>query len=191
MKDSKLINFRVSPDVAKALRAVAKWHGASVSQYLRCILDEALVADLPELHRDRDKEVDPFSLLARAARGSLQAQRDLANIGVQAASTGGADMHVGFAEAMIFARLAATHGHLADQGLVIGIASLMAEALGDEACECETAEAMARIAIADEAGAEKAGDALRVLVERASPELVELAKEYRSRIRDQVFKENV
>ena len=190
MQNPKMINFRASSELVEVIGAAAKNAGVSVSEFLRGVVEDRL-AEMTADEAPAEGVIDPFSLLSRAAKGSVQAQRALARSGVQMACSGQHDAQSCFREAMIFARLAAAHGDIGDQGLVISIAALMGEVLGDAACEAETAEALARIAIADEAGVEFAGDALRQLVAGASPRLAALAQEYRSRIRNLVTGEAI
>jgi hypothetical protein len=57
----------------------------------------------------------------------------------------GRDAEKTLLEGLVFARLAASHGHIEDQGLVISMIALLSEVVGEDAVPSEVAEALARI----------------------------------------------
>ena len=109
MQNPKMINFRASSELVEVIGAAAKNAGVSVSEFLRGVVEDRL-AEMTADEAPAEGVIDPFSLLSRAAKGSVQAQRALARSGVQMACSGQHDAQSCFREAMIFARLAAAHG---------------------------------------------------------------------------------
>ena len=136
--------------VVDALALCADRAGCSVSEYLRTIVEREVARAEVEKAVER---FDPFFKLAAAARGSLQAQRDIAYEAVARAfePDNGFDTVRCLEEGLISARLAAAQGGVEDQGLVISIISLLAQVVGEENTPDEMAEALARIgAMADQ-----------------------------------------
>lgn len=176
-------HFRVSPEMADALARAAEREGVSQSEIIRRALSGRLgVEDEPA-----SAPFDPFERLAAAARGELQAQRDLANEGIRLAlANEGNNPERCLCDALMFARLAAAHGELVDQGLVISIIALLVCVSGEGEYEDEIAEALARTALADAAGDEFAADKLREMIAGVPPHIAQLAQEYRARIGDEV-----
>lgn len=127
MQDAR-ISFRANSAVQAELALRSKKTGLSISRIVRDAV-EAHVSDGPFFVALN--EVDPFSKLSEAARGDLQAQRELAShaVGVAFASDarGNAlrDPVRALHEGLIFARLAAAHGQVQDRRLVHSMASLI------------------------------------------------------------------
>lgn len=144
MQHSGIVNFRAEPQLVEAINASAKQSGVSASEFIR----KAVEAQLSNVDAPAPAEtgaIDPFSKLVAAARGSLEAQRAVANQALKLAFQEGHDAEKTLLEGLVFARLAAAHGHIADQGLVISMIALLAEVVGEDAVPSEVAEVLARI----------------------------------------------
>lgn len=191
---SEIVNFRATPTLAKAIRAAAKQSAVKPSEFIRQAVEDRLATF--ESEPGSSMGADPFDKLAAAARGSLQAQRDLAQHAAQVAfardpETGEPlrDPELTLREGLTFARLAAAHGHFGDQGVFVSLVALLGEVVGEENCAEEMAEALARLAlVADSAtaGADFVADNLLRLFGDAPPNVVALAKEYSNSIKDEV-----
>ncbi|MXO63422.1 hypothetical protein [Qipengyuania oceanensis] len=157
MARSQFVGFRASAQFSEAVEAAAGADGVSKSEFLRQAVEDRLAK--AGASQKVSEDFNPYAALAPAARGSLQAQRDLANAAIDAAFTTNNGELVNdplrcLIEGLVFARLAAAHGEVADQGLVISIVSLLLSIAGDEGgYEADAAEAIARIAkVADMGG---------------------------------------
>lgn len=174
------ISFRAPSDLVDALNAAAERSGISQSELIR----QALQARLRK--EASSAAFDPFGKLAAAARGDVEAQRALANAAVDAVMNGSdRDPIVTLSEGLVFARMAATHGHVADEGLCISMLALLVRIAGDDSCPDQIAEATARIArVADGEGhfAEFAAAELPGLMAMLSPETVPFVKQYEARL---------
>ncbi|WP_346031866.1 hypothetical protein [Erythrobacter westpacificensis] len=93
-----------------------------------------------------------------------------------------ADPMVCLIEAALFARMAAAHGETQDQGHFISITSMMCMLEGEDSTCAPVAEAIARLAIAADAGSDYASDMLPGLAEQMTPELMAQAKELQRQI---------
>src|SRR5690606_1720961 len=188
MQRSTLMNFRASPQLAKALKAVAASDGVSVSEVVRQAVEDRLAKQPSE--PSSTSAFDPFDKLSGAARGGLQAQRELArravSVAVERDEAGELvnDPERCLIEGLVFARLAAAHGDLADQGLVISMLALLVELVGEENAGEELAEATARAFLAADHGNDDIADALPWLSANLQPHVMRLAKEYAGRIKD-------
>jgi hypothetical protein len=144
MQHSGIVNFRAEPQLVEAINASARQSGVSASEFIRQAV-EARLANVDAPAPTEAGEIDPFSKLAAAARGSLEAQRAVANQAIKLAFQEGRDAEKTLLEGLVFARLAASHGHIEDQGLVISMIALLSEVVGEDAVPSEVAEALARI----------------------------------------------
>lgn len=190
MHKSEFMQFRAPPELAKALSAAAEREGVSQSELIR-----QAVAGRVGCSTASTVDPDPYERIVAAARGDLQAMRDLANLAMRNAldPTSGADACKQLIEGLVFARMAATHGHIADQGLVISMLALLSKTGADDDCAGEHAEAIARLALVGDFGddfeADLVSQHLPFLADDADPEIMALAKEIRSRLRDDVKRE--
>ena len=185
-KDAR-ISFRANSATQAGLAQCAEGAGCSVSEYLRTLVEQDVARAEVEKAVER---FDPFSKLSAAARGSRQAQRDIANQAVAQAfePNGGFDPVRCLEEGLIFARLAAAQGDAGDQGLVISIIALLAHVVGEENVPDEMAEALARVsAVADKYAGTESGDLaaehLGSLADSLPPEVVAVAQDYEKRLR--------
>lgn len=130
---------------------------------------------------------DPYSLVVSAAKGDIEAQRALAAQALDLATTEIADGRDGtraFVEALLFARMAAAHGTVADQGSVISIVALASvHGLADYS---DATDMVARIAMVADAGVSVAELGLTAIADEVSPEVMEGAKEVRLRLCDEM-----
>jgi hypothetical protein len=184
--NSEMMHFRATPELADALAKAAEHEGVSQSEIIR-----RAVAGRVGCEKAPAQPVDPFELLARASRGELQAQRDLARMAVAAAVERDADGNLAndplicLSEGLVFARLAATRGDIADNGLVLSILALFIDAGGEPGSAA--AEGIARMELAAssaQSGSEQAAQMLTQLVADASPGVVALAGDYLRRIKE-------
>ena len=193
MQRTSIVNFRATPQLVRAINAAAAQGGVTVSELVRQAVEDRIARC--ESNPGAPATFDPFDKLAAAARGGLQAQRDLANEAVRMAferdETGQFvnNPETCMTEGLILARLAAAHGELADQGLVISMLALLLEVCGEEGFEDQAAECVARISmVADQAGAnpgiEMAANLMPQIAEGSSAEAMALAKDYTARIKD-------
>lgn len=184
MHKTEVMQFRAPPELVEALAKAAEREGVSQSEIIRRAVAGRIGCEpAPEM-------VDPFERLTRAARGEVQAQRDLARMAVTAAferdESGqfANEPLLALSEALVFARMAATTGEAADQGLVLSILALFLDAGGDHASA--TAEGIARVELAADSGgpgSEQAAEILESMVSGERPEVVALARDYLRRIR--------
>lgn len=179
MERDARISFRADSAFQAGLAHSAEKAGCSVSEFIRQTVEERLV---------KDGGFNPYPKLAKAAKGDLDAQRYLANQAVDMAflhDEGGEfinDPVQCLIEGLVFARLAAAHGHVADQGLVISMLGLLSQ-FGDEEDTKEiVAEAIARAENVAEMGGEESAVVdqwLLAVADASVPGTVELAKEMR------------
>lgn len=127
---------------------------------------------------------DAYALLSCAAKGDLDAQRALARVALDTVSNGSdvCDPVTTLIEGMVFARMAASHGTVEDQGTFIQLAALLADLDPDEGCFDPVAEAIARVSIAADAGSEEAAQMLPELAAGVAPEVMAAAQEIAKRI---------
>jgi hypothetical protein len=200
MQLTKVVNFRADSRLVDMLGCIAESEGVSVSDVVRRAVEDRLARGAYPF--PRPSEADPFSKLTAAARGSLQAQRDLADeatrLAFQRTETGelANDPETCLIEGLVLARLAAAQGDVGDQGRVIGMIALLAEVVGEESVTEQLGEAMARMALMADLksglGAEAADKAADAMVEMAgwsSAEVVAMAGSYATRIKDGIFAE--
>lgn len=182
MNNSEMMHFRAPPELAEALAKAAEREGTSQSNIIRTALAGRLGISPPVA------DPDPYERIYAAGRGDLQAMRDLAQLSVRWVFDPAreCDPSVTLREGLVFARLAATHGDPADQGAFASMVALLARVEGDEAVADEYAEVVARFALIADAGNEMAAEGLTWLAEDATPEIMTLAKEIRSRLCDDV-----
>lgn len=176
------ISFRASPDLSQALSDEAERSGVSQSEIIRqAVRDRIRRAEPAE-----PAPFDPFGKIGAAARGDIDAQRALANQSVQLVMLGGdvVDPMIALSEGLVFARMAAAQGGIADQGLCISMLALMAEIGGDDACQDQLAEATARVALVADQGVEEAAAALPGLIDVMPAHTASLAKGYQGRLRN-------
>ena len=183
-KQSEFVGARVSPQLADALAQASVESGKGVSELVR----EAIEAKLAEFRSDEDVvdlggyyEINPFSHLAAASRGSREALRALAQEAIRIALSGRDDVcpERSLLEGLVFARLAAAQGDPADHGLVISMIALLAHIVGEENVPGEMGEAIARAEWAanqPESACEELTAKLVEMIEQASPEVIHSAK---------------
>jgi hypothetical protein len=108
----------------------------------------------------------------------------MANAAVATAFCGetGIDPELVLLEGLVFARLAAAHGHEADTGLFVSMVGLLAQVAGQDTHADEMGEAVARISRLADNGSELAGQMLGTFAESVSPEAMVAAKEYAERL---------
>jgi hypothetical protein len=138
---------------------------------------------------------DPLKDLAAVARGDLQAQRRLAlrawcevvradpETGELILNLECEDVGETMELALTFARLAATHGELQDNGALVNrliVASLLMPQRQSELAP----QAIAWAHWGADAGHEEAADCLNLLTENATPETVIAAKHYAERLNE-------
>lgn len=184
---SETMQFRVSAELADALARQAEREGVSQSEIIR-----RAVAGRVGCESAPAADPDPYERVHAAARGDLQAMRDLANLSVRWAfdPTSGCDPSLCLRDGLVFARLAASHGHAADQGTFVSMVGLLAKVEGDEGVFHEFAEAIARLSLVADSGNEDATSGLLALVDTATPELMEAAKDIRASLRDVIRRED-
>ena len=190
MSRNQTVSFKTDGQVATALSSIAEAEGVSVSEVVRQAVEERLARSTSA---ERIEEgFNPFATLGPAARGNLPAQREFANECVKAAFQQDKDgkflsdpvrcLH----EGLVFARLAAAHGHVADQGLVISMIALLCEITGEDECGADLAEAIARIEEAANQGgpgAEMADRLLPSLIDGVSADVAAMAKFQREQMK--------
>lgn len=174
------ISFRASPELVSALNDAAKRNGVSQSELIR----QALEMRFQREQLAEQTAFDPFGRLAAAARGDIDAQRSLANLAVQRIASGdeSVDALRTLAEGLVFARLAAAQGGIADQGLCISMLALMVQIGGEEECADDLAEATARVAMAANEGDENAAAMLPGLIDCLSVDAIPAIKDYEKRL---------
>lgn len=133
-------------------------------------------------------EGDVFHWIGPAARGDLSAQRRLAMYAL--AMVGGEECHPVFTiiEGLVFARLAAAQGTQEDRWRLITMLAVAHHLHGRasdqaEAAEVVAGEVIARLEMLADEGHERAAELLATLVGNETPETIELAHEYRERLR--------
>lgn len=186
MSNSEMMHFRATPELADALAKAAEREGVSQSEIIRRAVAGRVGCEAAPV-----ADVEPYERIYAAARGDLQAMRDLANLSVRWAfdPAQGCDPSLCLRDGLVFARMAATFGHAADQGLFVSMVGLLAKVEGDEGVFHEFAEAIARLSLVADGGNEDATNGLLALVEDATPEIMEAAKEIRAALRDDVKQE--
>lgn len=176
------ISFRAPSDLVEALNSAAERHGVSQSELIRQALQERFskIEPAPNL------PFDPFGKLAAAARGEIEAQRALANEAVRRLLVEGSDVDpiVVLSEGLVFARMAAAQGDIADQGLCISMLALMVQHGDEDSCRDQIAEAAARIALVADTGDEYAASQLPALMEMLPPGIIPYVKHYEQRLHD-------
>lgn len=185
MAQNGFVGFRASEALSDALAAAAEAEGVSISELVRQSVEDRLARPTPS---KVGETFNIFAALGPAARGSLQAQRDIANAAVAQAFSGAEDVDPArmLLEGLCFARLAAAHGHIEDQGLVISMMALLMQVAGAEACEDEMAEAIARMEVVAAQGGEGAdltADAMAGLVADAPPQVAVSALYYQEQFK--------
>lgn len=114
--------------------------------------------------------------MAKAARGDLDAQRALARMACNVAATSPAlDPEPVLREGLVFARLAAEHGHDGDRGTVISMLALHARTLPEHDRGVVLGEALARYSALVARGVEVPGLSFEDLIAEAPREVVAAA----------------
>jgi hypothetical protein len=130
-------------------------------------------------------DCNPFALLKAAAIGSLDAQRALAEMAVNLASTRtDCDPVSILRDGLCFARLAAAQGDDGDEGRVISMLALVASFGSEDEQADPLGEALARYSILAERGLEVPGVTLEQLVECLPRDAVGVAGQLQSKIRE-------
>lgn len=182
MADGKsgFIGFRADPQLTSALAALSDKSGVTVSEIVRGAVEDHLsTVDVPD---KAPASLNPFAKLAAASRGSLKAQRELAEQALALAMEAETDEHRSLLihDALTFARLAAAQGYLQDQGMVISLLAVQAELLGEDGVEM--AEAIARVSLLADLGGEGGELAARYLPQIAdgvAPGVMQSAQRFR------------
>lgn len=125
--------------------------------------------------------LNPFSLLAAAASGGLEAQRTLAEEGARIALCDG-DLFAAI-DALCFARLAAANGDVADKGRLLSILAIAGDLCRSDGEETFRdllgGEGLALVSLMADDGVEVAENQLTAIAEWSSPGSVAMAKQYR------------
>lgn len=181
MQDSP-ISFRASPELVSALSAAAKRSGVSQSELIREALEMRFQRDEPS----EQTAFDPFGKLGAAARGDIEAQRSLANLALRAviANNQAIDPLTVLTEGLVFARLAAAQGTIADEGLCISMLALMVQIGGEDVCADQLAEAAARVSVVANGGDENAASMLPGLIDMIPAAAIPTVKEYEKRLQN-------
>ncbi len=128
---------------------------------------------------------NPFRYLSAAASGDIEAQRTLAERGIELAIAQG-DLLTAL-DSAVFARLAAAQGSRGDKGRLLSIlalaSSLTSEDEGDLR-ESLTAESLALVSLLADDGEECADQFLLSIAEHSTPTAVELSKHLRAAMLD-------
>lgn len=130
-----------------------------------------------------------FRAVADAALGDIEAQRALANEAVRITQEEhDLDPEPVLREGLVFARLAATHGHSGDKGRVVAMLALAAE-LAEQEGDSYTAhilgaEGIARVALMGEMGIELANDTVDRFAREVPAETMAMAQEFERLLRD-------
>lgn len=176
-KDAR-ISFRADSAVQAGLARFAEQQGCSVSEFIRQSVEERIAR--VEAANSSLAALNPYSKLSAAARGDIEAQRAIAESAASIAfetNAGGELLHDPFTvltEGLVFARLAASQGGIAEQGLVIAMLSALAELCAGEASDDAMAEAIARVehvANLEGTGSEDAAQWLPALIDACAPEI--------------------
>tara|TARA_R110002124_G_scaffold287185_2_gene471071 strand:+ start:49 stop:462 length:414 start_codon:yes stop_codon:yes gene_type:complete len=130
-----------------------------------------------------------FRALAKAAAGDKEAQTAMANYALRLVDDPDTDNVMALTEGSIFARLALANGSDDERSLLITVLSSLGSALRDKG-EGDLAiavfgEVMAHVDALAEAGHPEADMSLPGLTERASPEIMGAAKEFKNFWRDE------
>ena len=130
-----------------------------------------------------------FRAVADAAVGDIEAQRALANEAIRITrEEPDIDPESVLREGLVFARMAASHGHDGDRGRLIAMLALAADLAGQEGdgflANLLGAEALARISLMAEAGNELADAAVDRAACEADAETMTMAKEFERRLRE-------
>lgn len=179
MERDARISFRADSAFQAGLAHSAEKAGCSVSEFIRQTVEDRLA---------REGGLNPYPMLAKAAKGDLEALRRLANQAVDMAFQ--LDENGEFfrnpeqclIEGLVFARLAAAQGNVADQGLVISMLALLSQFGDEEDTKEVVAEAIARAEmVADMDGKESvvADEWLPAIADASAPGTIELAKQMR------------
>ena len=130
-----------------------------------------------------------FHALKKAASGDREAQTAMANYSLRAAGEPDTDSALALIEGSVFARLALANGGNDERSLLIAVLSALGSALIDkgenELAEVIMGETMAHCDALAEAGDLDADMSLPGLTERASPKIMEAAKEFKKYWRDE------
>lgn len=132
-------------------------------------------------------EADPVVLLGRAAHGDVDAMRDMAGSALHLAMTGRYDVDpiVVLSEGLMFARMAAVRGNEDDAMRVVVMLSLASLFSSEEAATDFAGEALARLELlADGTSkmAEASAQLLAAHTQHETPDTLECAKAYRTRL---------
>lgn len=124
--------------------------------------------------------VNPYAVLKRAALGDLEAQRHLADAACAVAFDPGYCPERVLCEGLVFARMAAAQGDVADEGRLLSMLAVYSEVVGGD--DEGDAEAIARVALLDEAGEPIAEAGLPAMIAEASPHVIAGAKQIKRMI---------
>jgi hypothetical protein len=173
----RVVNFRADSEMVDALWRRAHEQGVSLSEILRDAVRERIGSSSDEAP-PAVQYVDAFTLLNSAARGSLDAQRALADEGIRRAALMGDDFEACLREGAIFARLAASQGDESDKGRLISMLAL----LGDVGDADALAEATAVIDGMADDGNEMCAAFMANAGDFVTAEGLALVKSYRDRM---------
>ena len=173
--------FRLSQETAAAIKKAAQAEGLTQSEFVRRAVEGRLC-------KSSSGAVDPYELIVHAAKGGLQAQRELVRqcIGwaIQEANEGHDPVRF-LIEALVFARMAAAHGTPGDQGVVLSTIAIFEKLTGD-IDDSDAADMIGRLAFMADAGVPYADDALPDLAEGVTAEIMAAAQSVRARLRDEM-----
>lgn len=126
---------------------------------------------------------DPFALIAKAARGDIDAQRTAADMALHFARCGNDPNPLAtLSEGLLLARMAACRGDQADIMRVIYLLSLAGSTCADVQVPEFAGEMLALFEILAERGDENAAMILASSAENETAETIEAAKHFKSRI---------
>lgn len=134
---------------------------------------------------DPDKPSNLLALTARAATGSVEAQRELATFALYTALSGGdeADRLSYVIEGLMVARMAAAHGHVDDQFLCASMLSLAAMLSDGESAQMFAGEALARMELLADADGDIGENAARIVAmcgDAEAPDTLRFAQTFRA-----------
>lgn len=125
-----------------------------------------------------------FHVLAKAAAGDREAQTAMANYSLRLVDDPDTDNVLSLIEGSVFARLALANGGDDERSLLIAVLSSLGSALRDKGEDdlviAVLGEAMAHVDALAEAGNPEADMSLPGLTDRANPEIMEAAKEFKN-----------